>query len=86
MQALIDYDGWRQWKDFSQDARDDDAKDTKVKSIGSGSSGKKKKHRPSAGSSPNASTSHISPKDAAAEPVGLGVDGVEISRSTTHTA
>ncbi|KIN08081.1 hypothetical protein OIDMADRAFT_99993 [Oidiodendron maius Zn] len=76
MQALIDYDGWRQWKDFSQDGgREDDSKDSKVKgSAGSGGSGgKKKKHRPSAGSSPSASNSQILTKELG-EPVGLGVD------------
>lgn len=76
MQALIDYDGWRQWKDFSQDSRDDDSKDSKAKGpsgLGA-SSGKKKKHRPSAGSSPSASNSQISTKDIN-EPVGLGLDG-----------
>lgn len=25
MQALIDFDGWRQWKDFAQDAEENDA-------------------------------------------------------------
>lgn len=25
MQALIDFDGWRKWKDFSQKTEDDDA-------------------------------------------------------------
>lgn len=84
MQALIDYDGWRQWKDFSQD-RDDDSKESKGKSsAGSGaSSGKKKKHRPSAGSSPSASTSHISTKDLN-EPVGLGVENGDASRIPSH--
>jgi osomolarity two-component system response regulator SSK1 len=84
MQALIDYDGWRQWKDFSQDNRDDESKDSKKGSSNSGTSiAKKKKHRPSAGSSPSASTSHISTKDIN-EPVGLGVDGAEGSRNSNH--
>jgi osomolarity two-component system response regulator SSK1 len=85
MQALIDYDGWRQWKDFSQDSRDDDSKDSKGKgSTGSGGSGgKKKKHRPSAGSSPSVSTSHIATKDLN-EPVGLGVDSGDGSRTPNH--
>lgn len=26
MQALIDFDGWRKWKDFSQKAQEDDLK------------------------------------------------------------
>lgn len=26
MQALIDFDGWRKWKDFSQKAQADDSK------------------------------------------------------------
>jgi osomolarity two-component system response regulator SSK1 len=86
MQALIDYDGWRQWKDFSQDgSRDDDSKDSKLKgSTGSGSSGgKKKKHKPSAGSSPSASNSQMSTKDNS-DPVGLGVDSGDSSRPPNH--
>lgn len=26
MQALIDFDGWRKWKDFSQKAQENDSK------------------------------------------------------------
>jgi osomolarity two-component system, response regulator SSK1 len=91
MQALIDYDGWRQWKDFSQDSRDDDSKDGKSKGFAGlaagASGGRKKKHRISAGSSPSASTSHIPLKESnGTEPVGLGlgVDNSENSRSPNH--
>lgn len=31
MQALIDFDGWRKWKDFSQKAEEDKAKKAKAK-------------------------------------------------------
>lgn len=31
MQALIDFDGWRKWKDFSQKAEEDRAKKLKAK-------------------------------------------------------
>ena len=87
MQALIDYDGWRQWKDFSQESREEDTKDSKGKgSTGLAAGGlgaKKKKHRTSAGSSPNVSTSHISMKEVTG-PVGLGVDSGESSKSPNH--
>jgi hypothetical protein len=74
MQALIDYDGWRQWKDFSQDHKDDENKDGK----GNGSTGhgtptfgnKKKKNRMSVGSNAGAPTSHVTIKEET-EPVGL---------------
>jgi len=29
MQALIDFDGWRKWKDFSQSNKEDEAKKKK---------------------------------------------------------
>lgn len=31
MQALIDFDGWRKWKDFSQKAEEDKVKKAKAK-------------------------------------------------------
>ncbi|KAJ5035021.1 uncharacterized protein L3040_008283 [Drepanopeziza brunnea f. sp. 'multigermtubi'] len=47
MQALIDFDGWRKWKDFSQQAADQDkeAKSAKLAAVG-----KKKKKKTSLGS------------------------------------
>ncbi|KAI9046958.1 hypothetical protein LZ554_009033 [Drepanopeziza brunnea f. sp. 'monogermtubi'] len=47
MQALIDFDGWRKWKDFSQQAADQDkeAKSAKLSAVS-----KKKKKRTSLGS------------------------------------
>lgn len=61
MQALIDFDGWRKWKDFSQQAADQDkeAKSAKL------AAKKKKKNRSSVGSnaggasSASASTSRL---------------------------
>ncbi|KEY65342.1 hypothetical protein S7711_01853 [Stachybotrys chartarum IBT 7711] len=44
MQALIDFDGWRKWKDFSQQAQDEEAKKTVTSKI-------KKKNRSSLSSS-----------------------------------
>lgn len=64
MQALIDFDGWRKWKDFSQQNADE--KDNPKKSVlssgsssASGAGGKKKKNRASLGSNPGGSTSRI---------------------------
>ena len=55
MQALIDFDGWRKWKDFSQATADE--KDGKKTLLGNSAAGKKKKNRASLGSNPGASTS-----------------------------
>ncbi|KAH8593971.1 hypothetical protein B0O99DRAFT_712607 [Bisporella sp. PMI_857] len=52
MQALIDFDGWRKWKDFSQGNNDE-----KEKKLPSGA--KKKKNRASVGSNPGGSTSRV---------------------------
>lgn len=43
MQALIDFDGWRKWKDYSQKA--DEAEDVKKKTAAANA--KKKKNRQS---------------------------------------
>ena len=56
MQALIDFDGWRKWKDYSQQGgnKDDDGKTEKKTAAG-----KKKKNRSSLGSNPGGSTSRV---------------------------
>jgi osomolarity two-component system response regulator SSK1 len=54
MQALIDFDGWRKWKDFSQQTADE--KEGKKLLLGSSASKMKKKNRISLGSNPGAST------------------------------
>jgi osomolarity two-component system, response regulator SSK1 len=41
MQALIDFDGWRKWKDFSQKAGEDDA----AKKATAAASAAKMKHK-----------------------------------------
>jgi osomolarity two-component system response regulator SSK1 len=46
MQALIDFDGWRQWKDFGTTAATEDA----AKKAGAGKTGKKPKGRQSSSS------------------------------------
>jgi osomolarity two-component system response regulator SSK1 len=46
MQALIDFDGWRKWKDFSQNVEEENKKPTVNKT-------KAKKNRMSLGSSSN---------------------------------
>lgn len=53
MQALIDFDGWRKWKDFSQ-AGGAGADDEKKKVAA-----KKKKDRRSLGSNPGAGSSRV---------------------------
>lgn len=74
MQALIDYDGWRQWKDFSQDHKEDDNKDGKGKgSTGSATPNlgvKKKKSRVGVGSNTTTPSSHVTIREET-EPVGL---------------
>jgi osomolarity two-component system response regulator SSK1 len=83
MQALIDYRGWRQWKDYSQNSRDDEAKDNRSKGPTSAAGGKKKKNRAaSATSSPSASASQASMRESNG-PVGLGlgVDSGDSSQS-----
>lgn len=72
MQALIDFDGWRKWKDFSQNgnAHDDGANAGATKTLTGASSKKplvtsKKKKRQSVGSQNGAgsSTTHLSIKE-----------------------
>ncbi|KAK2624103.1 hypothetical protein QTJ16_006737 [Diplocarpon rosae] len=59
MQALIDFDGWRKWKDFSQQVDGDKAK--------LGTTNKKKKQRSSLGSNPAGSTSRLAIQEEAEE-------------------
>jgi len=62
MQALIDFDGWRKWKDFSQSNKEDDASSNKgIK--GSATSKKKRSNRMSVGSNPGVSTPHLAIKE-----------------------
>lgn len=57
MQALIDFDGWRKWKDFSQSTTNHDSeKEGKGKSA---LEKKKKKNRTSLGSASQASSSRV---------------------------
>ena len=44
MQALIDFDGWRKWKDFSQKAEEDEA--TKKAAAAKAKATKQKKSLP----------------------------------------
>lgn len=79
MQALIDYDGWRQWKDFSQDHKEDDCKDGKGKgAMGTTSylGGKKKKNKVGVGSNVAAPSSHVTIKEEM-EPVGSEISNTE---------
>lgn len=65
MQALIDFDGWRKWKDFSQqnaDDKDQPGKKTGL-GIGAGAAGKKKKNRSSVGSAAVAGSSKMTIKE-----------------------
>ena len=59
MQALIDFDGWRKWKDLSQQSLDKQSTNVKGKSGGSAASKAKKKNRSSFGSQPSGSTSRV---------------------------
>lgn len=62
MQALIDFDGWRKWKDFSQNkAADGDVLGKEKKA--SLASNKKKKNRQSIGSQAGASTTRLPIKE-----------------------
>lgn len=56
MQALIDFDGWRKWKDFSQQA---DKEEKGAKSAKLSAANKKKKNRSSLGANPGGSTSRL---------------------------
>lgn len=55
MQALIDFDGWRKWKDFSQQNEND--KEKVGKSLAA--SKKKKANRTSVGSNPSGSSARL---------------------------
>jgi len=55
MQALIDFDGWRKWKDFSQ--QNENEKEKAGKSLGL--SKKKKGNRTSVGSNPSGSSTRL---------------------------
>lgn len=57
MQALIDFDGWRKWKDFSQQGNLDAEKEKASKSLSAAK--KKKANRTSLGSNPGGSTSRL---------------------------
>lgn len=65
MQALIDFDGWRKWKDFSQQGGADTEKETKSAKLSA--TNKKKKNRSSLGSNPAGSTSRLAIKEETAE-------------------
>jgi osomolarity two-component system, response regulator SSK1 len=58
MQALIDFDGWRKWKDFSQNGASEDGKAGEGKKAVGAS--KKKKNRQSLGSQAGASNARLS--------------------------
>jgi osomolarity two-component system response regulator SSK1 len=74
MQALIDFDGWRKWKDFSQqpDKSAESEKDAKSKAAAK----KKKTNRASLGSMTSGSTSRIALNEGSA---GGGPQGVAVS-------
>jgi len=57
MQALIDFDGWRKWKDFSQQADTEDKGGSKSAKLSAAN--KKKKNRSSLGANPGGSTSRL---------------------------
>lgn len=62
MQALIDFDGWRKWKDFSQNKPADGDTVGKEKKA-SLASNKKKKNRQSIGSQGGGSTTRLPIKE-----------------------
>ena len=59
MQALIDFDGWRKWKDFSQNNIENDS----TKKTVTASKLKAKKNRMSLGSVPSATSVNKSIKE-----------------------
>ena len=72
MQALIDFDGWRKWKDFSQQGGADAEKDGAAKSAKLSAANKKKKaNRSSLGSNPSGSTSRLAIREESAESVAV---------------
>jgi osomolarity two-component system response regulator SSK1 len=58
MQALIDFDGWRKWKDFSQ-GNGEVSEKSDGKKVLSSANKKKKANRASVGSNPGASSSRL---------------------------
>jgi len=66
MQALIDFDGWRKWKDFSQQNVDE-----KDKKSTTGGVAAKKRNRKSLGSNPSANASRTTIREEN-EAVGVG--------------
>ena len=66
MQALIDFDGWRKWKDFPSNQPNGDEKAEK-KAL---ANKKKKGNRVSVGSNGGASTSRLSIKEEGNEDAG----------------
>ncbi|KAG4410476.1 response regulator Mcs4 [Cadophora malorum] len=65
MQALIDFDGWRKWKDFSQQADTEDKGGSKSAKLSAAN--KKKKNRSSLGANPGGSTSRLAIQEEVAE-------------------
>jgi osomolarity two-component system, response regulator SSK1 len=63
MQALIDFDGWRKWKDFSQNNIDNDSN----KKVVASAKMKAKKNRMSLGSVPSGISVNKSIKEEAEE-------------------
>ncbi|KUJ08374.1 uncharacterized protein LY89DRAFT_702026 [Mollisia scopiformis] len=69
MQALIDFDGWRKWKDFSQQGNHEPEKEKAGKSITAAK--KKKANRTSLGSNPGGSTSRLAVHEEGPETVAV---------------
>jgi osomolarity two-component system response regulator SSK1 len=63
MQALIDFDGWRKWKDFSQNNTENDSS----KKAAASARMKAKKNRMSLGSVPSGTSVNKSIKEEAEE-------------------
>jgi osomolarity two-component system response regulator SSK1 len=59
MQALIDFDGWRKWKDFSQSTTNSNHDSEKEGKSKAALEKKKKKNRASLGSVSQASSSRV---------------------------
>jgi osomolarity two-component system response regulator SSK1 len=71
MQALIDFDGWRKWKDFSQNNQAEKEKTSKSLAL----TKKKKANRTSVGSNPggSASTTRLAIREEATDADGVAV-------------
>lgn len=69
MQALIDFDGWRKWKDFSQQGNLEAEKEKGGKAITAAK--KKKANRASLGSNPGGSTSRLAVHEEGPETVAV---------------